>query len=105
MTAPYIHVLVDPDPLEERGQLICDECKLEGTMEGWENFLNGEWVVDDPVVEGDYPVLLHIEGVYAVRSARKNKIVEDRVVWSDPRTRSQVRRRWSLPLPRVPKEE
>ena len=32
MTAPYIHVLVDPDPLEERGQLICDERRKQGWM-------------------------------------------------------------------------
>ena len=103
---PYIHVLMDPDPCGPGGQYICNECNLEGTadLEGWENFLNGEWVIEEPDTEGDYPVLLNVKKEYAIRSARPAKNKKGSFVWTDAKTRTQVRKRWSLPFPRPPKE-
>lgn len=105
MTEPYIHVLVDPDPMGKSGQLICDECKLEGTMEDWENFLNGKWVVDVPDQEGNYPVQLGAKKTSAVYSARPSRNREGQFVWEKPTIKTQVYRRWSLPIPHPPKEE
>lgn len=106
MTTPYIHVLADVDPGGPDGQYICGECKLEGLpdLEGWENFLNGEWVIEEPDMEGDYPVLLHVKQEYAIRSARPAKNRKGSFVWTSPKTRTQVRKRWSLPIPKPPKE-
>lgn len=106
MKDPYVHVLLDPDPCGPDGQLICGECNLEGKehLEGWENFLNGMWVIEEPDAAGVYPVLLHVKKEYALRTARPAKNKKGSFVWRDPKSRTQIRKRWSLPIPRAPKE-
>ena len=104
MNSSYVHVLVDPDPLGSNGQLVCNDCKLEGkeSLENWEEFLNGSWVTDDPTVEGYYPVLLGAKKVFIILYARAAKNSRTRVVWDEATPRTRIRQRWSSPYPHPP---
>ena len=90
MNRPYIHLLVDPAPLTEQGQLICDECKLSGRedLEPWENFLNGHWTSEAPDRAGLFPVIISFrnkqEPMFALaRQAKNNK---KQFIWPFPST-------------------
>jgi len=107
MAEGYIHVLRD------HGQDICDTCKLQGDedIEGWENFLNGEWTEAPPVLEGEYFVVFEItnEGQQsrAVLEARKE---EGKMVWYPSGSGAYlpscyIKLRWSVPLPNPPQKK
>lgn len=89
--------------LRDHGQDICDECQLQGDddLEPWENFINGEMVSDSPLLPGFYPVLVKIRNRLKQRvlEAREAKNKKGTCIWVNPRFRSRVVQRWSLPYP------
>ena len=93
------HVFV----LRDYGQDICDECELRGDddLEPWENFVNGEMVSDSPILPGFYPVLLKLRNKLKSRilEAREAKNKKGTCIWANPRLRTRVVQRWSLPYP------
>ncbi|RLC87084.1 MAG: hypothetical protein DRJ03_06895 [Chloroflexi bacterium] len=97
----YIHLLNDKDVIGSKGQLICDHCKLESTeyLETWENFLNGEWVTEEPTQPGNYPVMLRKTSEQVLTEARTAKNNKIKCVWVDEKVRGRLVKRWSLPLP------
>ena len=91
MSSQYIHLLRDPDVCGDKGQLICDHCKLEGgeDLEAWENFLNGEWLQKLPERPGTYPVVkVEGGGIELEKITKRNRV-----------RRSGLYRYWSVPIP------
>jgi len=103
-TNPYVHVLADPEPMGDRGQLICEKCLLEGReeLEVWENFLNGFMTTDAPSIPGFYPTVVRVRDKEEERilEAREAKNKKGACVWVDQKVRGRVIRRWHLPYPR-----
>jgi|GEM_PF-5948451 len=106
MNEGYIHVLRD------HGQDICDDCKLQGDedIEGWENFLNGEWTTLRPKSEGLYPILedgkVKFEEVRFRGKPPKGPyhLLYDREKSGPPGHRVKLTR-WSVPLPNPPQKK
>jgi hypothetical protein len=91
MAEGYIHVLRD------HGQDICDDCKLQGDedIEGWENFLNGEWTQDPVKFPGMYPVVLKRGGKVAFHMLSTKGMETDK----------DIKLRWSVPIPHPPQKK
>ncbi len=85
--------------LRDHGQDICDECLLRGDsdLESWENFVNGEWTTDPPILPGWYPVIYSGGG----RGVHQGLDTPDRARlcnWCASPS-ALIVKRWSLPYP------